>query len=84
MLKERKSRPFGHYLLFAWIVFLYLFAGYYALHVQRQAPPIRVEMAVPQDFHARLKKHGLDKQLSVIEISNGKLYFYRDGKRCRL
>jgi hypothetical protein len=38
---------------------------------------------LPQDFRSRLKRHGLSKQISVIEIINGKLYFYRDGKRCK-
>jgi hypothetical protein len=83
MDKERKHKPIGRYLLLAWILFLYLFAGYYALHSKNQPLFANVGMTVPRDFHSRLIKHGLDKQFSAIEISNGKLYFYRDGIRCR-
>jgi hypothetical protein len=82
MDEERKSRPIGWYLLLGWILLLYIFAGYYVLHFNNQALSSNVDITVPQGFHSRLKKHGLDKQFSVIEISNGKLYFYRGGKRC--
>ena len=87
---KRKHRPIGRYLLIVWILFLYIFAGFYVLHsenrsligdsAQKLIP--NVYFKIPQDFHSRLKKHGLDKQFSVVEINDGKLYFYRDGKKC--
>ena len=82
MNQEGKHKPIGRYLLIAWIAFLYIFAGYYALHSQNQPLIADAFFKVPKDFHSRLRKHGLDKQFSVVEINNGKLYFYRDGKRC--
>jgi hypothetical protein len=82
MDKKRKPIPIGRYLLLAWILFLYLFAGYYALPVNNQPLFANVDILLPRDFHARLMKHGLNKQFSAIEMSNGILYFYRDGKRC--
>jgi hypothetical protein len=80
---ERKHKPIGQYLLFAWILFLYVFACYYALDNKNQLPSAKVDMTIPQDFRSRLKKHGLDKQFSIIEISKGTLYFYRGEKRCK-
>lgn len=81
--KERKHKTIGWYLLFGWILFLYIFAYYHVLHLKKQALPTNtVDMTVTRDFRSRLKKHGLDKQFSVIEINNGKLYYYREGKRC--
>jgi len=82
MKQEKKHRPLGRYLLIVWIPFLYIFAGYYALHSQNEPLITKAYFKVPQDFRYRLKKHGLDKQFSVVEMSNGKLFFYRDGKRC--
>jgi dolichyl-phosphate-mannose--protein O-mannosyl transferase len=83
MNKERKRKPIGRYLLFVWILFLYIFACYYALHFNKQDLTTNANVTLPQDFRSRLKRHGLSKQISVIEIINGKLYFYRDGKRCK-
>ncbi len=82
MNQKRKLKPISRYLLIAWILFLYIFAGYYALQSEKQSLIDKVYFKVPQDFHSRLKKHGLDKQFSVVEISGGKLYFYRNGKKC--
>ena len=81
--QERKRKPIGRYLLFAWMLFLYIFACYYALDDKKQLPPAHVDTTIPQDFRSRLKKHGLDKQFSIVEITNGKLYFYRVGKKCK-
>lgn len=81
--KEREHKPIGGYLLFAWILFLYIFVCYYSIDYRNQKISTNVDITVPQDFRSRLKKHGLDKQFSVIEISSGNLYFYRDGKRCK-
>lgn len=83
MNKESKRKPMGWYLLFAWILFLYIFACYYALDYKNRLAPANVDMTIPHDFRSRLKKHGLDKQFSIVEITNGKLYFYRGGKRCK-
>ena len=44
---------------------------------------VNMTMTIPKDFRSRLAKHGLDKQVSLIEIRGGKLYFYRDGKWCK-
>ena len=86
MNKESKRKPIGWYLLFAWILFLCLFTCYYGLDYKYQLAPPNVDMTIPRDFRSRLKKHGLDKQFSIVEINydalNGKLYFYRGGKRC--
>jgi hypothetical protein len=36
-----------------------------------------------KEFHALLKKHGLDKSISILEVSGDEIYFYRDGKKVR-
>lgn len=81
MGKERNRKSIGWYLLFAWILFLYMFACYYALDYKNQTLSANVDMTTPQDFRSRLKKHGLAKQFSIIKLTNGKHYFYRDGKK---
>ena len=83
MNKDRKRKSIGRYLLFAWILFLYIFAYYYAFDYKNQPLSANVDLTIPQDFHSRLRKHGLDKQIGIIEINNGKLYFYRNGKKCK-
>jgi len=82
MNRERKRRPIGRCLFIVWVLFLYIFAGYYEVHSQNQPLITKAYFKVPEDFRSRLKKHGLDKRFSVVEISDGKLYFYRDGKKC--
>lgn len=84
MNKERKQRSIGWYILFGWIFFLYVFACYHALQVRNQTASTQIDASVPQDVRSRIRKHGLDKQFSVIEINGDKFYFYRDGKRCQL
>jgi hypothetical protein len=79
---KRTHKPIGRYLFVAWIIFLYIFAGYYVLRSENQPLIDNAYFKVPQDFRSRLRKHGLDKQFSIVEISNGKLYFYKDGKKC--
>ena len=37
MKQARKSKPIGRQLLVVWILFLYIFAGYYALYGQNQS-----------------------------------------------
>ena len=83
MNKKRKDKPIVWYLLFAWILFLYIFAYYNAFDYKNQSLSANVVVTIPEDFHSRLKKHGLDKQIGIIEISDGKLYFYRNGKKCK-
>lgn len=56
------------------------------LIAQGAAPaPVPVFTEADRAEHYRLlRKHGLDGDVSVLEIGkNGDLYFYRDGKRCR-
>ena len=84
MNKAKKHRPIGWYLLFSWMLFLYAFAYYHAMHFKNERLSANMGTTIPQDIRSRLKKHGLDKQFSVVEIKNGKLYFYRNGKRCEL
>ena len=81
--KGQKRKPLGWYLLLGWILFLYIFACYYGMNYINHSRSDKVDLTIPQDFRSRLKKHGLDKKLSIVEISNGKLYFYRDDKKCK-
>ncbi len=84
---KKENNFIGWLLLIGWVIFVYAIA--YHFHI----PPLRKELSkqlpvqqkfevIPSDFKARLRFHGLDKQMSVIEINNGKLYFYRNGKKC--
>lgn len=82
MNQERKHKPIGRYLFIAWVLFLFIFAGYYGSPNLKQPLITNAYFKIPKDFRSRLRKHGLDKQFSVVEIKKGKLYFYRDGKRC--
>jgi len=82
MRQERNYKSIGYYLLAIWIVFLFIFAGGYAQRGETQPLTVKTYFRMPRDFRSRLKKHGLDKQFSVVEINDGKLYFYRDGKKC--
>ena len=82
MNQENKYKPIGRYLFIAWILFLFIFAGYYWFPNLKQPLIANAYFKIPEDFRSRLRKHGLDKQFSVVEINGDKLYFYRDGKRC--
>ncbi len=82
MTTEKTRKSVGWYVLCAWILFLYFFACYYMIDSKKETLHDEVDITIPQDFHSRLKKHGLDKQVSIVEIARGKLYFYRDGKKC--
>jgi hypothetical protein len=82
MNQENERKPRGRYLFSAWILFLFIFAGYYGLPDLEQPLIANAYFKVPADFRSRLRKHGLDKQFSVVEMKGDKLYFYRDGKRC--
>ncbi len=83
MTKGKDREAIGWYVATACLLLLYLLFSY--LFYRTSFPktvPVRDSLVLPVDFQERLRFHGLDKKVSVIEINQGNLYFYRDGKKC--
>ena len=84
-IKKAKSSV-GWFLFVLWIIYLYGIAYYYFVYhispAQRNFPFKQQTIAVPLDFKHRLHFHGLDREISVIEIGDGDISFVRDGKKC--
>ncbi len=82
MAKESFRDLLGWYVAIAWTLLFYLLFSYLYMTSPPKELPVVDGLIIPVDFKQRLHFHGLDKEISVIEINRGNLYFYRDGKKC--